>query len=47
MFVLTMGGLVLGLLVTVVAGIVLLLLGVLRREVGAWRLGRLAGRHVP
>ena len=40
MFVLTMGGLALGLLVTVVARIMLPLVGVLRREIRAWRLGR-------
>src|SRR5438128_922001 len=40
MFVLTMVGLAVAILVTVLAGMVLLLLGVFRREVAAWRLGR-------
>ena len=38
--VLTMGGLALGLLVIALAALVLLLLGMLRREINAWRLGR-------
>ena len=40
MFVLTMGGLALGFLVTVVAGIVLLFLGVFRRGIASRRFGR-------
>ena len=40
MFVLTMGGLALGLLMIALAALVLLLLGMLRREISAWRLGR-------